>query len=91
MQASYEKTEEGYILKLDELTLRIPFIYNPDEFTQIHITDVIMDQLVYKYNNECLQFTFNGKPITPNEIHEICEGNISFKDLNLTIKEGEIK
>ena len=88
MKASYEKKKDHYILKLDNLKFRIPFVYNKGSITEVHISDTVMDMLVYKYNNEGLQLIYNGKPITDKDIEEIYKDNIKFENVKFTAKGG---
>ena len=89
MKASYIKESDGYLLRLDELSVKIPFKLCLGEYISVNINEHIMDMIVYKYDNECLQWTYNGEVVTKDTVEQIVKSNGTFSlaDFNLTVKE----
>lgn len=85
MKAYYTKEKEYYIAHLGEITFHIPFklswgIYNP-----VDVTDNLMDLLIYHYNNDCLEWKYNGKKVTKNTIKKLIEKDYKTSNLPFTL------
>lgn len=85
MKAWYEKKEDYYIVHLGEINFAVPFEYQ----NGIRVTDKMMDLLIYRYDNDCLEWTYNGKPITEDEIKQLYTDKLSMKDISLSVNGDE--
>ena len=84
MIAEYTIEDNGYLLKLDNLKIKVPF---QDKNTGLTISRQVMDLLIHRYNNEHLIFKYDGDVLTDEVIQKIYTGEIDFfKDVYLTLK-----
>ncbi len=87
MKSYYVKEKDYYVLHMGVLSTRIPFRLCVGGYTTVNINDDIMDILVHNFNNDCLEWSYDGEVVTEDTIKSIMENNNPcIADFNLTVK-----
>lgn len=89
MKAYYEKEKDYYIVHLGEITFHVPFKLSCGDYCTVDVTDDLMDLLIYRYDNDCLEWKYEGKSVTEDTVKRLIEEGYNASNLpfDLTVKE----
>ena len=88
MEAFYTKEKDYYVAHLGEITFCVPFKLSWGEFGTVDVTDDLMDLLIYRYDNDCLEWKYEGKIVTEDTVKKLIEEGYKASNLpfDLTVK-----
>lgn len=88
MKAFYTKEKDYYVAHLGEITFHVPFKLSCGDYCTVDVAEDLMDLLIYRYDNDCLEWKYKGKSITKNTVKKLIKDGYKMSNLpiELTVK-----